>query len=78
MLEYENFDVFREVLHSLKYCGMSIQAFARKIKVSPQTLYNYINGQRPSIHAMKYILYQMEKECPKALQMGIEISRSFS
>jgi predicted transcriptional regulator len=65
--------VFKEVLNALKFCGMSVKEFAQRINMKPQTLYNYRNGQRPTPQGFRYILYMIQKECPEALEKGIEI-----
>jgi hypothetical protein len=68
--------VFKEVLNCLRYSGTTVKAFAQKINMKPQTLYNYRNGQRPSPQGFRYILYMVQKECPEALCKGLEIYKA--
>ncbi len=70
--------VFKEVLNCLRYSGTTVKAFAEKINMKPQTLYNYRNGQQPSPQGFRYILYMIQKECPEALSKGIEIYKALN
>ena len=72
----ESLKVFKEVLNCLRYSGTTVKAFAEKINMKPQTLYNYRNGQLPSPQGFRYILYMIQKECPEALNKGIEIYKA--
>jgi predicted transcriptional regulator len=68
--------LFKEVLNCLRYSGTTVKAFAQKINMKPQTLYNYRNGQRPSPQGFRYIIYMIQKICPEALSKGIEIYKA--
>lgn len=65
---------FREALRCLSFQGTTLKDFANKINLTPHTLYNYICGQRPSEKNYRYILYMIEKEYPKALEQGKELT----
>ena len=69
----KEFEVFRQTLRCLSFNGITIKAFAKKIHMSPHTIYNYISGQKPSEKHYNYILYVIEKEYPSALAQGKEI-----
>lgn len=64
---------FREVLRCLPFNGIRIKDFASQINLSPQTVYNYINGQRPSEKAFRYILYVVGKYYPQAIEQAKEL-----
>ena len=72
----EGLAVFRESLNCLRYSGTTVKAFAEKINMSPQSLYNYRNGQMPSPQGFRYIMFMLQKKCPEALQKGIEIYKA--
>ena len=62
--------VFRETLKYLRYQGITIAEFAKKIGIPKATLYNYISGQRPSERSYRYIEYRLKKEYPEAIETG--------
>ena len=70
----EQLNEFREILRCFSFNGTTLNDFARKIKLTPHTLYNYICGQRPSKKNYRYILYLVEKDYPKALEQGKELA----
>lgn len=64
---------FRDVLRCLPFNGIRIKDFAEQINVSPQTIYNYINGQPPSEKACKYVLYIVGKHYPQVIEQAKEL-----
>ena len=70
----EQLNEFREILRFLTFHGTTLKDFARKINLTPHTLYNYVCGQKPSEKNYRYILYVVEKDYPKALEQGKELA----
>lgn len=70
----EQLNEFREILRCLTFHGTTLKDFARKINLTPHTLYNYVCGQKPSEKNYRYILYVVEKDYPKALEQGKELA----
>ncbi len=71
-MEDTYFTLFREALRALSFCGTSISAFGKKAGIRPQTLYNYICGQRPSPKYFEHILRGLIKHYPAAIEMAYE------
>ena len=70
----ERLNEFREILRCLPFHGTTLKDFARKINLTPHTLYNYVCGQKPSEKNYRYILYMIGKQYPKALEQGKELA----
>ena len=66
------FVAFREALKALPFCGTSIKDFALRAGIKPQTLYNYISGQRPSIKYFEHTLRGLIKYYPDAIEIAKE------
>ena len=72
----EGLGIFRESLNCLRYSGMTVKAFAEKINMKPQSLYNYRNGQMPSPQGFRYIMVMLKKKCPEALRKGMALYKA--
>lgn len=69
------FEIFRHTLKCLPYHGISLIQFAKRIHLSPHTIYNYINGQPPSEKCYNYILYIIRKDHYEVYEEGKEIAQ---
>lgn len=62
--------LFRQALRCLPFCGVKLRDFAMRNHIAPHTLYNYINGQRPSETYYQFLLRVIERDVPEAIEQA--------